>query len=178
MTIYDQARLQDEVAKLPAKSTSTTAHGKKLQDLFAWLVGEVPSVTIIFKNKHDAGNVEEKDLWFKHAQWLSGLPFSDSDIPVECKNEAASVSAEEVHTFGRKISKSGGRDGILVSRAGLSGKTLTAGHLAVREVLQTGTRIVVLTAEDLLTFKKPTDLVALVVARHTELRTEQAYRTV
>lgn len=88
MTAYDQARLAAEVAALPQAAATTTAQGKKLQELVEWLVGGVPSAAVTYRNKLDTGQTEEKDLWFKHEPWVSSLPFTDFDIPVECKNEA------------------------------------------------------------------------------------------
>ena len=178
MTAYDQAQLAAEIAALPAPAQSTTAQGKKLQDLVAWLFGEIPSVTITYSNKHDAGNTEEKDLWFEHKPWTSALPFVDALVPIECKNKATKASTEDVTVFGAKIANSGGSDGVLVARSGLSGSALTSGHLAVRDQLAKGIRIVVLTADDLAGFTNSDELVARIVARHTELRTEKTYRTI
>lgn len=178
MTAYDQTRLAAEIAALGQPAPSNSAQGKKLQDLVEWLISGIPSVTITYKNKVDSGKTEEKDLWFKHAPWTSALPFHDPDIPIECKNEKTKASAEEVRTFGGKVARSGGAEGILVSRAGLSGSALTSGHLAVREQLASGVKIVVLMADDLAKLQKSDDFVALVMARHFELRTEQTYRSI
>ena len=158
MTVYDQTRIAAEIAALCAPAQSTTAQGKKLQDLVAWLFGGIPSVTVTHSNKHDAGNTEEKDLWVEHKPWASVLPFVDALVPIECKNEATKASAEEVTVFGAKIASSGGSDGVLVARSGLSGSALTSGHLAVRDQLAKGIRIVVLTADDLGEFPTRTSL--------------------
>lgn len=83
-----------------------------------------------------------------------------------------------MRTFGGKILRSGGRDGLLVCREGLSGLALTSGHLAVREMLQEGARIVVVTGADLAALQDSDGLVALIAARHFELRTEQTYRSI
>lgn len=178
MIQYDPDRLAREVEALADPAASTYLQGKKLQDLVDWLLGEVPGVTVARRNKHDAANTEEKDLWFEHEPWVSRLPFVDREVPVECKNEQAPASAEEVYAFGRKIRASGGRDGVLVTRSGLAGQALTSAHAAIRDELHAGCRIVVLTAADLGSLGGPQDLVRLVLDRHAELRMEQTYRSI
>ena len=173
MTAYDQARLAAELAALPQPAASSTAQGRKLQDLMEWLIAELPSVAVTLKNKVNNAKSEEKDLWFTHEPWVSRLPFADVLVPVECKNEATKTSAAEMREFGAKIAASGGSDGLLVSREGLSGSSGKAAHDVVHMELHAGRRIVVITAADLVGLTTTDDLVALVVARHTELRTEQ-----
>src|SRR5918993_4117969 len=138
MTAYDAARLAAEVAALPRPAGNTTTQGKKLQDLVEWLINEIPSCEVTLKNKLDAAKVEEKDLWFKHIPSISRLPFSDTLIPVECKNEGTPASADEIATFGRKVERSGGRDGVFVVREGLSGSTHTSAHAEIRNQLSAG----------------------------------------
>ncbi len=178
MTGYDLARLRLAIANLPAPAPSHTAQGRKLQDLTEWLLAGIPSCQVELRNKHDAGNAEEKDLWFSHSPAASGLPFIDILVPVECKNEGTKVSSAEVREFGAKIRNSGGCDGLLVSRNGLAGASVNSAHLAVHDELARGARIVVIVAADLMNIATTNDLVALIVARHLELRTEQTYVTI
>lgn len=179
MSGYDLARLARELTALQdGTALHNTAKGRRLQDLMAYLLEPVASVKIVDMNVLNNARSEETDLWFQHNDHDSGLPFRDFLFPVECKNEVTPISAAEVREFAAKVRHSGGWDGLMVGTAGLSGTDGKAAHDAVTRALAEGTRVTVLVGPDLGCLKSPDDLVALIVKRHTELRTQQGYRTI
>jgi hypothetical protein len=176
---YDLPQLQRELMGLQDRTAPhNTAKGRRLQDLMAFLLEPVESVNIVDMNVLNNARSEETDLWCQHNAHESGLPFRDFLFPVECKNEATPISAAEVREFAAKVRHSGGWDGLMVGTAGLSGTDGKAAHDAVTRALSEGTRITVLVGADLGFLNGPGDLVALIVKRHTELRTQQGYLTI
>ena len=157
---------------------STTAVGMTLQDLSESLINEIPGAEITAKNVHNKANSEEKDLWISHLQHISGLPFADLMVPVECKNEAEPASSEEITRFETKIRDSGGSDGLLIAREGLAGTPGHSAHQAIEKALSQRIRIVVITGDDLAQLASPEDLVTLLQDRMTELRVRQTYESI
>lgn len=174
---YDRAKLASLVSSLGAAGT-TTARGRRLQDLVDFLVDDLPGVETVDPNRFNIGRTEEKDVWLRHARESAGMPFDDRDIPVECKNEGTKTGPQDVAWFGEKIRNSGGRDGVLITNAGLSGGHQSGGHEEVRRQLAKGTRVVVLTVQELASLRSGTDLLALLTDRFTELRHLQGHRSV
>lgn len=179
MSAYDLARIQQEIADLPRRSANTTTKGKKLQNLVHYLIDGIDGAAVVRSNVLNAAMSEEKDLWFQHKPYVSGLPFVDFFVPVECKNEDDPASAEEVTRFEAKIRDSGGSDGLLVAREGLSGPSeFRAAHDAIHGALSRQIRIVVLTASDLAGVSSPEAFINLIVDRHAELRVLQTYKSI
>jgi hypothetical protein len=142
------------------------------------VLGRIAGVVVIYRNKQNAAHSEEKDLWIRHQPHFSLLPFNDLILPVECKNEAQPASASEIRDFETKVRDSGGCDGLFIARQGLAGATGTSAHHAVTVALSHGVKLTVLVGADLERLFTPSDLVAILVERHTELRVEQGYRTI
>jgi hypothetical protein len=118
MTRYDTARLAALVSAL-STAGSTTARGRRLQELTSFLIEPLPGVEITAENIFNIGRTEEKDLWLQHAREAAGMPFDDREFPVECKNEKDKTGPEAIAWFAEKIKNSGGRDGLLFTVAGL-----------------------------------------------------------
>jgi hypothetical protein len=66
----------------------------------------------------------------------------------------------------------------MVGAARLSGTVGKAAHDAVTRGLSEGTRVTVLVGADLGRLNEPSDLVALIIKRHTELCTQQGYLSI
>lgn len=177
MTAYDAAQLCELVSVLSAAG-STSARGRRLQYLIAFLIAPLPGVEITDENIFNIGRTEEKDVWLRHAREAAGMPFDDREVPVECKNEKTKTGPKDVAWFGEKIRNSGGRDGLLVTVAGLSGDVHSGGHEEIRRQLWKGTRIVVITSADVLRLHEGVEFLELLQARHAELRHRQGYRSI
>jgi hypothetical protein len=177
MTGYDAVRLRGLLSALSADG-SNAARGRRVQDLVAFLIEPLPGVVICDENAFNIGQTEEKDMWLRHAREPGGMPFDDCEIPVECKNEKDKTGSAAVAWFGEKIRNSGGRDGLLVTAAGLSGDFHSHGHLEISNQLRKGTRIVVITLADIPPLSAGNNFLALLQSRHAELRHLQGYRSI
>lgn len=176
MTAYDLNRVQLELKSLPV-ADNPTGKGNNLQRLASYLLGEIPGVMIRASNLLDRARSDEKDLWIRHSG-MCGLPFSDLYLPVECKNEQRATSASEVRDFAAKIRTSSGVDGILVTRAGLTGSPVDRAHDVIHVELASGIRITVITCNDIAKLTETNDLVTLLNDRFFELRSNKTYITI
>lgn len=179
MTAYDVAAVAASLAGLTAPAANTVQLGDRMQDLAAYLLDTMPGVRVKKQKSKNFGESEETDLWFQHQMHLSGLPFSDFLIPVECKNEAKAISSPDITRFATKIADSCGVDGLFIARTTLAGgEPHENAHLAIHDELVKGRRIVVLLGADLGTLTTTMDLVDLIVDRFTELRTYGGYGSI
>lgn len=176
MSAYDMGRLTSALNDLPT-GVNTTAKGRKLQDLAEYLLSAVPSVRIEARNKLDAARTGELDLWLRHDPRMSGFPFADLIVPVECKNEKEPASADEISRFAGKIRDTGGFDGLLVAAEGLAGSPGNSAHQQVTKELSRQTRIIIITRDDISRFRSADDLMELLQERYIELRLNQTYRS-
>jgi hypothetical protein len=179
MTAYDTAAIAAALAGLTAPASNTLQIGDRMQDLAVYLLDEMPGVTVKKQKSKNFGESEEIDIWFEHQAHLSGLPFSDFSVPVECKNEKKSIGSEDISRLGTKISNSAGTDGLFIGRKKLSGHAADKnGHLAVHDELVQGRRIVVISGADIAKLTTTQDLVDLMVDRFTELRMYGGYHSI
>jgi hypothetical protein len=179
MTTYDVAAVSAALSGLTAPAANTVQLGDRMQDLVAYLLDTMPGVTVKKQKSKNFGESEETDIWIQHQMHLSGLPFSDFLIPVECKNEATAISSADITRFATKIADSCGIDGLFIARAQLAGgEPHENAHLAIHDELVKGRRIVVLVGADLATLITTQDLVDLIVDRFTELRTYGGYSSI
>ena len=177
MNAYVKVKLATLLAAVTSAQTSV-ALGSALEDLVQHVFEQVPSVEIYERDVRDESGAQEVDLVFTHLHSVSRLPISDVTIIVECKNEATGTSAHQVREFGSKLRSRALNIGILVTSAGLSGGRGTAGHSAIRDELQAGVAIIVVTAAELGDLNTSDDLVQLLTERLSELRTYRGYRSI
>lgn len=179
MTPYDIAGVAAALGGLTAPATNTVQLGDRMQDLAVYLLGAMPGVTVKKQKSKNFGESEETDIWLQHQMHLSGLPFSDFLLPVECKNEATAISSADITRFAAKIADSCGTDGLFIARTKLAGgEPHRNAHLAIHDELVKGRRIVVLVGADLAVLTTTQDLVDLIIDRFTELRTYGGYSSI
>ena len=154
------------------------ARGAALEDFVEHVFLSVQSVRLYARDIQDEDGSQEVDLVFTHYHPLSRLPMPDVTIIVECKNEKLRVSAAHVREFGNKLRTRSMNIGILVTSAGLSGRPGRHGHAAIRDELQNGVAIIILTANELAVLQTPDDLVGLLTNRLNELSTFRGYRSI
>lgn len=177
MNHYSSAKLQALLKACWVASTSY-ARGAALEDLVEYVFLSVTSVKLFARDVQDEDGAQEVDLVFTHLQSVSTLPMPDVTIIVECKNEATRTSAAEVREFGNKLRTRSMPIGVLVTSAGLSGRIGTNGHAAVRDELQNGAAIIVVTANELATLQSSDSLSELLTDRLSELRTLRGYKSI
>jgi hypothetical protein len=178
MDNYPSATLQRLLAACEKSKGASHELGAALEDLVEYVFSIVPSVSLYARDVKDESGAQEVDLVFSHLHPLSGIPIPDVTIIVECKNEAAKLSAAHVREFGNKLRTRSMGIGVLVSRTGLSGRPGRHGHSAIRDELQGGVAIIVVTAYELAGLCDSTGLSALLTRRLNELRTFRGYRSI
>jgi hypothetical protein len=177
VTDVPQGWLAAQVADLSAPGTAGEKRAR-LVDLTRTLLAMLPSVAITHVGKFNLARTNEIDIWFTHLPHVSLLPFSERMIPVECRN-TKQIGADDVCQFASNVRRSGGREGVLVCRNGLSGVGAQAGgHAQIGYELAEGTRIVVICGSDLAELRTSDDLRNLLIDRFIELRTERGYRSI
>jgi hypothetical protein len=175
---YDPGFIDACIKELPLPG-STTAKGMRLQDLVDYVLGGMEGARVYDRNTHNAARSQEVDLWLQHDRRVSGLPFADLLVPIECKNEKTAASSAEVSRLETKVRDSGGSDGLLVARSGLAGPTHDkSAHDTIHVALSHGIRIIVVTGDDLNRVHDSSDLRDLLVVRYVELRLEGTYKTI
>lgn len=154
------------------------ARGAALEDLVEHVFLCVESVKLFARDIKDEDGAQEVDLVFTHFHPMSIIPIPDVTIIVECKNEKIRTSAAHVREFGNKLRTRSMTIGILVTAAGLSGRPGRHGHAAIRDELQNGVAVIVVTASELAALKAPGELIELLTRRLNELRTLRGYRSI
>src|SRR5262245_31612979 len=152
-----------------ATASGSYARGSALEDLVEYVFSLIPSVKLYDRDIKDESGSQEVDLVFSHFHHISRLPMPDVTIIIECKNEADRTSAAQVREFGNKLRTRSMNSGVLVTSAGVSGNPGKHGHAAIRDELQNGVAIIVVTTSELVRLNKPSDLAALLTARLNEL---------
>ncbi|MEU6429699.1 hypothetical protein ABZ860_27720 [Microbispora sp. NPDC046973] len=175
MSMTFAARLQLALSQLD-QASHTTGKGMRLQQVMELVINAAPGFTVVDRNKLDMPKSAEVDLWISHDRRPT-IPFIDPLVPIECKNEEGRASASQIRDFAGKIQATGGADGLLVARKGLSGEGLESAHNAIHSWLNNGIRILVVTGNDLSNLRKPSDFAPLLKERYVELRLNRTYVT-
>jgi hypothetical protein len=174
MSAYDEVKLREML--IACKSAKTRAsRGSTFEDFVQSVFESVPSVAVFGRDVKDDSGSQELDLVFSHYHFQSNFPITDVTVIVECKNEKRRTSAAQIREFGYKLRTRGLNVGVLVTMSGLSGKSGTAGHSAIRDELMAGASIIVVTAEELSNLTCSDDLGQILKARLLELRTFRTY---
>lgn len=156
----------------------SAAKGAALEELVEHVFSQVPSVRLYARDVKDHDGAQEIDLSFSHLHFISLIPIPDVTFMVECKNEAKKTSAAQVREFGSKLRSRSLPIGIIVTAAGLSGRSRTHGHAAIRDELASGVAIIVVTTRELALLHGTQDLSSLLTNRLNELRTYRGYESV
>lgn len=173
---YDRNTLKQLHARCRSSGTSAQV-GAALEDLVQFVFELIPSVRLFGRDVKDEDGAQEIDLIFSHHFHLSKIPIVDVTVMVECKNEQTRTSSSQVREFGNKLRTRSLRIGILVTAAGLAGKTGSA-HAAIRDELGQGSAIIVVTLAELAESHATDDVATLLTDRLMELQTFRTYRSI
>ena len=146
MTAIDRARVVSLLAAGDA-ATTTTAKGRALEDLIAYLFELIPGITVTARNELNSFSAEEIDVAFWNEGDPLGLRMFDHLILVECKNWSVPAGYPELAVFHDKLQSRGRPLGIFVAASGITGDpvSLTAAHSVLARALAQGREILVLT---------------------------------
>lgn len=170
MPAIDGRRLNGYV-NAGVNAQNTCAQGKALEDLICYLFGQVPGITITFRNTKNTFNTEEIDVALWNEQEAQGLHFLPNIILVEAKNWSSSVGGEEINWFDSKLRSRGLDFGILVCTKGITGDPvkLTAAHNVISNALSERRKLIVLKTNEILQLANTDALCELIKAKLCEL---------
>lgn len=157
-------------------STGSHARGAALEDLVEHVFCETPSVQLFERDVKDEGGIQEIDLVFSHHFHISEIPIHDVCIMVECKNESEPTSSAQITVFAGKLRSRSLNTGIFVSSRGLSGSGVLHAHGAIRDALNSGVAIIVVTTFELASLRSTSELAEILRSRYMELATYRTYR--
>lgn len=170
MAILSSQRISS-LLHLSKNSSTTTEQGRSLEDLVCYVFGKVPGITITHRNQLNTFHSEEIDVALFNEKRPRILDFLPNVILVEAKNWSRPVGSSEVSWFYTKLRNRGLDFGILVALRGITGDSQehTSAHQIIAQALMDRRKMLVLTADDLLSLANTDDLVKLIKLKLCEL---------
>ena len=170
MTAIDQLKIRG-FFKDGHEAVTTTARGRALEDLVAYLFELVPGIAVTARNSLNAFDAEEIDVAFWNEGLSEGLRLFDHVLLVECKNWERPVGYSELAVFFDKLQSRGRPMGILVAAAGITGEQteLTRAHSVLARALSKGCEIIVVTRAEIEGLPDTTALVRLLKQKRAQL---------
>lgn len=166
MAAYDAAKIQQLLALGADKSLTTKARGDALEDLFCYLLEELPGVRTR-RNAIDFFKSSEIDIAVvngKAAQWLCAFPYL---FLIECKNWDKPVDSATVGAFKNKLDNRSIELGIIVATNGITGDEheRKSAHHIIDMAQAANRRILVITLEQLEAIRTTEEFESLLVDR-------------
>jgi hypothetical protein len=153
------------------QATTTSARGRALEDLIAYLFELIPGISVTARNELNAFDAEEIDLAFWNEGDPAGLRMFDHLILVECKNWNSPVGYPELAVFHDKLQSRGRPLGILVAAMGITGDPtgLKNAHSVLARALSQGREILVITRREIEQLTDTDELVRLLKRKRAQL---------
>ncbi|WP_439658206.1 restriction endonuclease [Lentzea sp. HUAS TT2] len=170
MTAIDCAHVA-MLLKAGDDATTTTARGRALEDLIAYLFELIPGITVTARNELNAFKAEEIDVAFWNEGDRAGLRLFDHILIVEAKNWASPAGYPELAVFNDKLQSRGRPMGIFVAASGITGdpQNLTRAHSVLARALSEGREIIVLTRSEIEKLPDTDELVQLLKRKRAQL---------
>ncbi|MGW3242360.1 restriction endonuclease [Streptomyces sp. NPDC001070] len=166
MTDYSATKVQDLISQGADKRLTTKARGDALEELFCYLLNELPGVRTR-RNSIDLFRSAEIDIAVLNgrvAPWLGAFPFL---FLVECKNWDDPVDSATVAAFKTKLENRSVELGIIVAANGITGdeQDRKSAHHVIDLAQATGRRILVITLSQLAAIRTTDDFESLLADR-------------
>ncbi|HZM80338.1 MAG TPA: restriction endonuclease [Candidatus Limnocylindrales bacterium] len=170
MTEIDRSRIAAFLT-LGDTATTSTARGRALEDLIAYLFELIPGISVTARNQLNAFEAEEIDVAFWNEGEPAGLRMFDHILLVECKNWSAPTGYPELAIFNDKLQSRGRPMGVFVAASGITGEPegLTAAHSVLARALHQGREILVITRHEIEKLVDTDDLVRLLKQKRAQL---------
>lgn len=170
MAILSSHRI-NRLLQVARNSSTTTEQGRSLEDLVCYVFSKVPGITITHRNPLNTFRSEEIDVAFWNDKRPRIFDFLPNVILVEAKNWSNPTGSSEVAWFDNKLRSRGLDFGILVALCGITGnaQNRTSAHQIIAQSLGEHRRIVVFTADDLLSLANTGTLVEMIKIKLCEL---------
>jgi hypothetical protein len=162
MSDYDKTKISDLIAIGLDKSRVTKERGDALEELFCYLLCELPGI-VVRRNNRDPMHSKEIDITVGNAHEARWLNLYPPAFLVECKNWDDPVPSKVVADFILKLEESYVAAGILVAANGITGDAAdrTSAYQRIAMAQQRGRRVVVITMEQIKTVHTTDDFAAL-----------------
>jgi hypothetical protein len=166
MVAYCQPLITKLAAKCRDRRLSTTARGRAFEQLFAHLLDGIPSLVFETDTVHFARS-DEIDIAVAHSPAISGLGCYPPLFLVEAKNWEDPVDSASIAIFLDKLRDRHVELGILVAAHGVTGDpdALKAAHFKAASAQTSGTRLVLITMDDILRLQTSNEFVTLLIKR-------------
>ncbi|HEV2617514.1 MAG TPA: restriction endonuclease [Candidatus Acidoferrales bacterium] len=152
-------------------AAGTAEKGRALENFVCELFPFIPGIEIAQRNALNAFETEELDVALWNARHQEGLYFLPNILLVECKNWSNPVGSQEVSYFVQRLRHRGCDHGILFATNGITGvpADLTRAHYEIAAALESGTRVMVVTSEDIADIAHSDALVSLLKLKLCQL---------
>jgi restriction endonuclease len=166
MGAYSVEKIHELVAQSRDQSRSTTARGRAFEQLFCYLLLEIPGVQV----ETDTINLfqsDEVDISVANPGGTNGLACFPTLFLVECKNWKDKVDSKSIGAFVDKLRDRNINLGILVAASGVTGnpESLKAAHYKAASAQISGYRIVLVTFDDIVGLRTSREFAGLLVKR-------------
>ncbi|MDD1498791.1 hypothetical protein PVA19_10245 [Agrobacterium sp. CNPSo 3708] len=157
----DPTWIANELTEIGALGCRAQEKGQRLERLIQTIFSEIPGLEFDTADHRNFYQTEEIDLLFWNDRERDGVHFLDCPLIIECKSSATPVSGRDVRYFANTLSDKGRSSGILVALAGVAGddERVTAGIFHITAALLTRVSVLVVTREDLLSWRSASDIV-------------------
>jgi hypothetical protein len=138
--------------------------GSALEDVVSWTLCSLQGVRVLHRDFVNRANSTEIDLFLFNNPRLSPIEFLPQFLLVECKNWQHRVNSATVRDFILKVRSARLSVGILVAASGITGDAAdqTAANDEIRLAFdQDGTKILVLTRNEIERFRSSQEIVRL-----------------
>ncbi|TGQ80242.1 hypothetical protein EN850_13240 [Mesorhizobium sp. M8A.F.Ca.ET.207.01.1.1] len=171
MPLLDAPTMQGHLAIALDQDATTSQRGKALEDLVAYVFGQVPGIAVTHRNEMNVFDTEEIDVAIFNDGAPDGFHYLPSVILIECKNWSSAVSSIEVSWFINKLRSRGLDFGVLVATNGITGNVaeLTNSHNLVAAALLERRKLIVLTTAEIAALVDTDQLSTLVKRKLCEL---------
>jgi hypothetical protein len=159
MPEYSRDKIDSLIAIGLDKSRVTKERGDALEELFCYLLCELPGIAVQ-RNLRDPFQSKEVDITVGNAQEAHWLKLYPTAFLVECKNWDHRVGSRVVVDFIVKLEESYVEAGILVAANGITGNSVSkrAAYQRIAMAQSRGHRIIVVTLEQLRNVQTTDDL--------------------
>ena len=170
MALISRAKVQGYLSAAQTAAT-TKAQGTAFEDLFAYVFGRMPGISVFRRNAYNVTGTEEIDIAFFNEQNRRGLYYLPNFILVECKNWSRPLGSEEVAWFDTKLRNRGLVFGIIFAAQGITGEPgfRNAAYEIVSRALAEGRKLIIFTRDDLIGIKTTDELNTLIKVKMCDL---------
>jgi hypothetical protein len=163
---YSQEKVRSLTADCRNQELTTTARGRAFEQLFCYLLLEVPGLSVQTDTVNPFHS-EEIDIAVANRGDASSLACFPNLLLVEAKNWKEPVDSSSVGVFIQKLTERHIDLGILVAANGVTGdaKSLQAAYHKAAAAQTLGHRVLLITFDDILSLRTAADFTDLLVRR-------------